>query len=291
MAEITTLLRGDVAADQVVPPSGGTARLTIFAAAAMGFLAVLAVLLALSASRIAGHWQDALSGVATVELPAANDTDLAKLLTVLDTTPGVTNVQEIGPARQRALLEPWLGPDFPVEALSLPRLVELRTDASFDAESLRLRLEGELPRAVFVPRSDLQDKVAGAAGRLGWIGWLALVITAFVMASIITLAASAALAANERVIETLRLLGAQDDFIARAFVRRFTLRGAAGAAVGVLAGIAVMLLLVLAGTGAIAPLLPGPLGWILILLIPVFAGIIAFVATRRSARVTLSRLT
>lgn len=289
--ETLVLLRGDVAADRVVPPSGGSARLTLLAAAAMGFLAVLAVILALGASRIATQWQDTLNGVATVELPDPTDADIAKLQSVLDTTTGITATQAIGPARQRALLEPWLGPDFPVEALSLPHLVEFRTDADFDPESLRLRLEGELPRTVFVPRSDMQDKVAGAAGRLGWIGWLALVITALVMAAIITLAATAALAANEKVIATLRLLGARDDFIARAFVRRFTFRGALGAALGVAAGIALLIVLALAGTGAIAPLLPGPLGWLLIVLIPVLAGVIAFLATRRAARVTLSRLT
>ncbi len=52
----------------------------------------------------------------------------------------------------------------------------------------------------------------------------------------ITLAAQAALAANDPVIRVLRLIGARDSYIARAFVRRFTLRALAGAALGTLAG-------------------------------------------------------
>ena len=52
------------------------------------------------------------------------------------------------------------------------------------------------------------------------------------MAAMITLAARAALAANAEVIRVLRLVGAKDSYIARAFVRRFTLRTLAGAAVG-----------------------------------------------------------
>ena len=44
------------------------------------------------------------------------------------------------------------------------------------------------------------------------------------MAAMITLAARAALATNAEVIRVLRLVGAKDSYIARAFVRRFTLR-------------------------------------------------------------------
>ena len=52
------------------------------------------------------------------------------------------------------------------------------------------------------------------------------------MAAMITLAANAALATNAQVIRVLRLIGARDTYIARAFVRRFTLRALSGAAVG-----------------------------------------------------------
>jgi hypothetical protein len=44
------------------------------------------------------------------------------------------------------------------------------------------------------------------------------------MAALITLAAQAALSANAPVIRVLRLVGARDAYIARAFVRRFTVR-------------------------------------------------------------------
>ncbi len=291
IAPILDLLRGDAAADQVVPPNGGLARLTSFAAGAMAFLAVIAVALTLGAQRVATHWSDALNGVATVELPRGNDSDITRLIAILGTTPGVGEVIEISPARQRALLEPWLGEAFPTDALQLPRLVELHTDADFDPVTLSLRLEGELPEAVFVPNSQLHAQVAAAALGLGWIGWGALLLTGLVMAAIITLSASVALAANLEVIATLRLLGAQDDFIARAFIRRSTMRGAGGALIGVLLGVGILLLASTAGEGTQMKLAPGPMGWILISLIPVLAAAIAFAATRFAAMRTLARLT
>ena len=48
LVQILALLRGDPQADQVVPPTGFTARLTVFAAAAMTFLAVFALALSLA---------------------------------------------------------------------------------------------------------------------------------------------------------------------------------------------------------------------------------------------------
>ncbi len=53
----------------------------------------------------------------------------------------------------------------------------------------------------------------------------------------ITLAAQAALAANDQVIRVLRLIGATDAYIARAFVRRFALRALAGATTGTALGL------------------------------------------------------
>jgi cell division transport system permease protein len=113
-------------------------------------------------------------------------------------------------------------------------------------------------------------------------------ITAAV-AAMITLAAQAALAANAQVIRVLRLVGATDDYIAKAFVRRFTLRALGGAATGMVLGMLAVLLLPSAG-GA-GNFLTG-LGfqgwhWLAPLVIPVLSGAVAFAATKAAARRTL----
>ena len=59
----------------------------------------------------------------------------------------------------------------------------------------------------------------------------------------VTLAAQAALAANRPVIRTLRLVGARDGFIARAFARRLTARAAGGALAGTAAAMLALALL------------------------------------------------
>ena len=105
------------------------------------------------------------------------------------------------------------------------------------------------------------------------------------VAAMITLAAQAALSANLRIIAVLRLVGAKDAYIARAFVRRFTLRAAGGALVGVLIGVAVVALMPQGDASSSLLLGVGFEGadWAWPVLIPVMVAIVAFFATRAAA--------
>ncbi|NEU33902.1 cell division protein FtsX, partial [bacterium LRH843] len=102
------------------------------------------------------------------------------------------------------------------------------------------------------------------------------------LAAMITLAANAALSANARVIAVLRQVGATDSYIARAFVRRFTLRGFTGAAVGTVLGVLAMFLLPLATeeVGFLTGLGFEGAHWLMPFLIPLVAAGVAFLATR-----------
>ena len=134
-------------ADAVVPPSGHTAWLTLFTAGAMTFLAVFALALALASGRLAERWAGALERTATVRLSAPEDQidrQVKAVLDLLSTTPGIASARALDEEEQRKLLEPWFGPDLPVQALPLPRLIEVVEDGSgYDAEGLRLRLAAE----------------------------------------------------------------------------------------------------------------------------------------------------
>jgi len=64
------LLVGDEGSGRVVPPTGFTAWLTLFAAGAMAFLAVFALALSLATSRLADRWGDALARSSTLRISA-----------------------------------------------------------------------------------------------------------------------------------------------------------------------------------------------------------------------------
>ncbi|MEM7472425.1 MAG: FtsX-like permease family protein [Pseudomonadota bacterium] len=294
---LLALLRGDTQADRVVPPTGVSASLTVLTAGAMAFLCVFALALSLATSRLAERWDSELARSSTVRIsaPAAElDTQTRAAQEVLRLTPGIARSRILGEEEQRLLLEPWFGPDLPVEALPIPRLIEvIETAEGYDTEGLRLRLAAEAPGAVLDDHTRWRRPLVHAAQRLRLLGWVAIALIAGSTAAMITLAARAALSANAQVIAVTRLVGARDSYIARAFVRRFTLRTALGAAVGTILGVAAIALLPSAAEeGAFLTGLGFEgISWAAPALIPLLGAIVAFIATRFAAMSVLKGVT
>lgn len=289
------LLIGDPQADRVVPPTGMTARLTVFVAGSMAFLAVFAVALSLTAGRVADRWANELAQAATLRLPVdAPEADVQLALEVLRQTPGVQSAKVLSPADQLDLLTPWLGPDLPLDVLPIPQLIEVvADDDGYDPDGLRARLTGELPDATLDDHGRWRAPLQAAASRLRWIGWVVTVLIGSAMAATIWLAAQAALSANVQVIRVLRLVGARDVYIARAFVRRFTIRVLIGAAAGSVIGLAALQLLPgssVAG-GFLTDIGFRGAGWLWPLVIPPLAAIVGFAATRSAALARLKEQT
>lgn len=284
------LIRRDATiSDRIVPPTGITAQLTVFSAAAMAFLAVFALALALATGRLAERWSSELAGSVTLRVSAPASEQQARVETVLQilqATPGAGEARLLSQDEVSALLLPWFGPDMPVDALPVPALIDLPiASRDFDAAGLRLRLEAEAPGAILDDHTEWRRPLVVAAKWLRGLGLLSLGLIAASSAAMIALAAKAALAANGQVIGVLRLIGARDGSIAAAFVRRFTQRAAIGAGAGTLAGMAAIALL--PDLGSTSGFLTGlgfqGWGWLLPLLIPIIAAAVGFFATRWAA--------
>ncbi|WFE75097.1 ABC transporter permease [Roseinatronobacter sp. S2] len=273
----------------VVPRSGRGVWLVGLSAGAMAFLAVFALALSVSAARLAQNWQTALAQTATVRISAPPEEmveQTAIVMEVLRTTPGIADAREMTDEEQAGLLEAWLGPDLPLDALPLPRLLDVtETPGGPDRQGLRLRLSAEAPGAVYDDHTRWRRPLAEGAARLRQLANLSLVLIGSVMAAIVMLASSASLASNAQVIRVLRLVGAQDRFIAQAFVRRMTLRATLGAAAGAALGAIAMLLLPDPATGS--SVLSGlgfqGMGWLLPVSLPVVTAILAWASAKATA--------
>ncbi|MDO5620028.1 MAG: cell division protein FtsX [Paracoccus sp. (in: a-proteobacteria)] len=285
-----SLFRRDAAmADRIVPPTGHTASLTMLTAGAMAFLAVFALALSLASGRLAARWSDALANTVTVRISAPADqldSQTTTAMEVLRTTPGIAAVKLLSDAEMQDLLKPWFGPDVPIDALPIPRLIEVtETGQGFDADGLRLRLSTEAPGAVLDDHTRWRKPLISAASRLRIMGWLSLLLITGAAAGMITLAAQSSLAANGQVIRVLRLIGARDSTIATAFVRRFTRRAALGAAAGTVLG--VLAIAALPRMDQAGGFLTGlgfqGWGWLVPVLIPLIAALVGFFATRYAA--------
>ncbi|MEL6644547.1 MAG: cell division protein FtsX [Pseudomonadota bacterium] len=276
-------------AERIVPPTGTTAYLTTIAAAAMAFLAVFALALLFTTADVARTWSEDLAQTATIRISAPAeqvDAQVAAVLSILDQTPGIAEARALSPEEQQALITPWFGPDLPLDTLPIPQLVEVRQDArGVDAEGLRLRLRAEVPGAIYDDHTRWREPLIEAADRIRGFGWVSLALIGGTMGIIVSLAASAALAANGPVIDVLRLIGARDGFVANAFIRRFTLRAMSGAAVGT----AVAMIVILIWPSGDAAGFLGSFGfrgveWAVPLTIPILAAAVAYLATGIAAR-------
>lgn len=293
---MTGFFAGDAQADRVVPPTGFTARLTVFAAGAMAFLAVFALALAMTAGRVADRWSSDLAQSATLRINAQGEqrdeqTEIA--LVILDQIPGIAGARALSAEEQAALLAPWLGEDLPPDLLPLPQLIEIELAATgYDADALRARLAESVPGAVLDDHGQWRTPLVEAARGLRLLSLLSLLLICGTMAAMILLAARSALAANAQVIEVLRLVGAQDGFVVRAFVRRFTLRALIGAGAGAVLGIVAIVLLPDAGEagGVLSDLGFRGAGWLVPLLVPLLAAGLAWGATGLAARQKLTEL-
>ncbi|GLQ35065.1 cell division protein FtsX [Amylibacter marinus] len=293
---IQMILAGDKQADRVVPPAGFTARLTSFTAAVMSFLVVFALALSMATGRLADRWSAELSRTSTVRISAPEaqlEIQSERVMEILETTKGIASARLMRADEQHALLEPWFGPDLPLDNLPIPRLIEVVEESvGPDMEGLRFRLAAEAPGAVLDDHTRWRRPLVDAAARLRMLAVLSICLIGGALAAMITLAAQAALAANTQVIQVLRLVGAKDKYIAKAFVRRFTLRGFFGALFGSVCGmVAIFLLPSAAAEGAFLTGLGfSGMQWFIPLLIPLIAAILAFWATRIAANRTLARM-
>lgn len=279
----------------IAPRAGLIGGLIALVAAFMAFVAVAAIEAGLAADRIAGRWSGELARAATIRIVAPEEdreavTDAA--LSVLEIAPGVAAARVLSEAENQELLAPWLGRDADVSALPVPVLIDVTLHGGGpDVEDIRRQLALAAPGAVYDDHSEWRAPLVTAARGLRIIAAVGVAVAVGALAAMVSVAASATLWSGAEVVRTLRLIGAEDRFISRAFERPFALRAAFGGACGAaLALLAVEQMPRIEGVEAIAAGVAdyGPAWW-LAPVAPLVAGITALIATRIAAFVVLRR--
>lgn len=281
----------------IVPSSGWAAWLTTAAAAAMSFLAVLALAAGIAAGNLAAEWRGAFEGTATVRLVGERDTmetRLAQAMEVLRQTPGIAAARPLTPEQQAALLTPWLGEAAGFADLPVPRLIDVTiAPPGPDVAALQSRLDLASDGAVYDDHDAWRQPLTRAATGLSRLAWVATALTVLAAAAMVALAARASLASHAEVVHVLRVIGAEDSFIAAAFTRRLSARAALGGLVGTALGLAALLSLpeVAVDRGLTEALLPGIAGWLgLLVAVPAVVALIAWATARRAVGRELERM-
>ena len=280
---------------QVVPNTCFTKWLTTFTAGAMSFLAVVGLAFSLICSDLSNEWGESLKN-SSLRLSAPTDllekqSNMA--LAILEQTSGVESARLVGIGAKKKLLEPWLGVDFPLEAIAMPALIEIReTEAGVDYEGLRLRLSAELPSASLDNHSEWRRPIEVVSKLVSQLGMFTVILIVLSSISMITMASNAALSANVKVLRVLRLVGAFDTFIVTAFVRIFTLRVFLGSLTGtVCAGLVLFLIPTFSENLGILDVVRLEIkDTIYIACVPFLFAIISIFVTRNAVKSSLKRL-
>lgn len=297
MVGMKNILLPDRYVNQVVPTNGFTTLLTFFTSASMAFLIVFSVAISFAADRLAHSWSDSLANSATLRVSAPKadlESQTEAALNVLSNTKGIASFRLLKEEEQQALLEPWFGPKVPINNLPMPRLISIEEDENgYDRAGLRLRLAAEVPSAVLDDHTRWRQPLIKAAYRIWFLGWLSIGLIFFIVIAMMVLVTRAALSSNRKVIEVLRLVGATDQYIAAAFVRKFAFRAFFGSALGAMLASATLFLLPseVDQTAVLLGLRLEGMEWFWLIVVPLSFFVMTFLTARISSVSILKSLT
>ena len=304
-------------AKKVMPPKyrydiglddGAGAQLVSWVTGLLVFFVTLSLAVNLGLNTVTQNWVTGLSGSLTVEIrpPFEQDQKAAaasqktfeesvkKVLALTKQHPAVKEGTALSREEISALIKPWLGDDMPKD-LPLPAIIDIKLAPNADVPKLEADIKALAPAAVIDSHTDTLDDVRTliATARL-FVLLLTGVIVLLTAASISGIV-RAKLAIHAQEVETLHLVGASDEYIARQF-RHHTLKGSLkGATLGVIcmvltiAGISYMTHTI--DTAIFPHIRIMPMYWVGIILAPVIAGaLIAHFTAQRTVMRELARL-
>jgi len=249
-------------------------------------LTLLAAAGGVGLARSADAIGEAIAGRVTVQIVTANPVlraqQAAALRRAAAAQPFVRSARAVDPAELQATLGQWFGTadgDDPVlRSLPMPALV----DVDFVGEDRSGHMGQRRARVARLIRS------------IAWVAGGLVILMTLASAAVVIMTARAALGTHYATIEMLHLIGATDQQIARLFQRRITIDTAYGVALGTAVAAAILLLIgwqwsgMTSGLAATASL--GPIGWALLLALPLLAIALAALTARLTLLAALQKI-
>jgi cell division transport system permease protein len=287
-------------ADRSLLPEGRLAGPMPWVIAIMTFLTVLAAAAGLGLGGAASGLGQQLAGRLTIQIveanPDARERQARAALAELSHLSAVTGYTRVDEAKMRVLLEPWLGRDGLSGDLPVPVLIDVtlaKADAR-DVADVRQAIRAVAPSATIESHAQWLGPLEGLLLTLRWLSVGLVVLMAAAMGAAVVLAARAALNTHRATIDVMHLMGATDRQVARLFQRRAGLDALFGSLLGFTGGLMIVLFIAnrLGAVGA-ALFDSGGLRWIdwlIIVLVPVGAVILAIITARATVLRALARM-
>lgn len=222
----------------IVPERSVASQTLIIVVAIMSFLTCLTFAAVTIVWQQASDWQNDISREVTIQVRpidgVAIGDEVEKAVALAGNTPGIVRVSRVDDEWSKSLLEPWLGRNFDLNELPVPRMLILELDPERRAnlQGLAERLRTLVPSASLDDHRRWLDRLNSMANTTVLAGSVIMVLMLTAMVLSVTFATHGAMTSNQDVLEVLHFVGGRDAFIASEFQRRFLLLGLKGAMVG-----------------------------------------------------------
>jgi cell division transport system permease protein len=266
----------------------------------MVFLLSLVFVGSISLSSSLNQWNLGSAGRLTIELPLHGvqnpEALIGNIVATLQRIPGIAHVKLVDNQEVLKLLQPWVGQVNLLQDLTLPALidVDLRPESSANVADITSLLRQYSAGVRIEEHSQWQHTLERLRLSLEVMAYLFISLIAATVMVTITLITRSSLATHASIIDVLRLVGANNSYIARKFQLRAFWLALKGGAWGVIVAFPTIIFLNwlsshLGVSEALKPTLSFSL-LLAILSLPIIMGCISLIAARISVLRTLSRL-
>lgn len=271
--------------------SGG--QLVTWVIGVMTFLTTLFLVLIFALSQVQDYWTTGITGHMTLEIAY----DAADPVTPEMTQQIVNDLNKLPYITARALIEkdigslvgPWLGSTDNLSELPLPTLIDVTRQAGLEDvaatdETVQSTAQKTIPRAALDTHKEWLADIIKLAKTLRMILLAIALILALTAAMTVAGTARTRLALHRDEVDLLHLIGATDSYIAIQFQRQAFRLATEGAGAGLFMALVTMVIVAFVKNRVGDGLIPGvslaAWQWIVLLLMPLLAGLIAMIASR-----------
>jgi cell division transport system permease protein len=266
--------------------------------AIMMFLTVLATAAGIALDHAARTLSADVSDRVTIQIAEADGElrgrAVRRIVTLLEETEGVGNIEVVPDATLSTQLAPWLGSDMKISDIPIPALVDADLVTEEGEREERLATLDRAVKAIneqarVEPHANYLTPLARLVGVIGILSFGAVALMAIATGAVVVLAARGAHATHRGTIDIMHMLGATDAQVVRLFQRRMMLDALFGAVIGFTVAVIVIILVGRSMAAVASDLVQSVslpvFAWVLLPLLPLLGVAVAWL----SARVTLQR--
>lgn len=272
----------------------------------MVFIATLMLSVAMITYSSIQAWNKNISGSLTIQIPTYDDTgrsraekldnDIEMTLTLLRSNEGVIKATVLTNEQMDSLMAPWLGNHTATSELPLPKIIDVTVDANNfpDLNQIKADLADQVPTAVLDShRAALSDLISLSDNVIHLIAILLFLLILTTSFSIMYVTKSS-LSVHQKVIELIHMMGASDFYITIQFAVRSLKLTLIGSYAGFVLALPVMALFSyflnnMDGSFILHASL-SYIQWIVLILTPILAALLAFLTAYRTVTKALKQI-